>query len=174
MTAIRVEGGEACAQCALELEALLVVTDSAREQAQPDETVADDHHGGEHGVARQARFVALSAHHDRDDQGHLDDGDRQRENEGSEWLADPERNDLGMVDGAEHGCDQHRPCRDGKRRRQAEKDRCDQNRDGEHRPGPGPPGRASVRCSCHPAPSPSRQPENRTDVFDSRIESDLK
>ena len=72
---------------ALDLKSLLVMAHAAGKQAQPDDAVAHDHDRGENGVARQPR-LAFDRNHDGDDQRHLDDRHRQRENERAERLAD--------------------------------------------------------------------------------------
>ena len=59
-----------------------VVVQRADEQAHADDAVADDHHGGEDGVAGQRVGVVPAPQHDRDDQRGLDDGDGQRQDQG--------------------------------------------------------------------------------------------
>lgn len=92
----------------LNLKALFVVPHAACQQAQPDDAVADDHHCGEHRVARQSGGVALAAEHDGHDQRHLDDRHGQGEDQGAEGFSDTVRNGLGMVHRREHGRDQGR------------------------------------------------------------------
>lgn len=84
------------------LEVLLAVPPAADEQAQPDDPVADDHHRGEHGVAREPRFLGAGRQHHRDDQRDLDHGDGDREHERAERLADAVRDDFGVMHRGEH------------------------------------------------------------------------
>ena len=69
----------------------------------PDDAVAGDHHGGEHRVARQRRRVpcradTISVTISAD----LDHRHRDGEHERAERLADPVRDDLGVVDRRQH------------------------------------------------------------------------
>ena len=86
-------------------EFLLAVTKPAGQNAGPDQTVADDHDHREHGITRQFRH-RLVAQHDRRDQGNLDDRDRERQQQRSVRLADPLRDDLGVVHGRENRAEQ--------------------------------------------------------------------
>ncbi len=78
----------------------------AEDKAEPDHAVDDDHHLGEHRVARQAGSGLRLRQHQRDDQRHLDDGNGDRQQEGAERLADAVRDDLGVMDRREHAGDQ--------------------------------------------------------------------
>ena len=84
-------------QRALELEALLVMADPAREQADADEAVADDHDGGENRVARQARLLRPAGDHDGDDERHLNDRDGERQHQGAVGLTHLMGHHFGMV-----------------------------------------------------------------------------
>ncbi len=69
-------------------------------------------------VSRASAEVSLSRRdHQRDDQRHLDHGDRDREHQGAERLADPERDHLGVVHRGQHRADQEH--RHHRRRRTA-------------------------------------------------------
>jgi hypothetical protein len=83
------------------------------EPPRPDqERDADDPGGGQHergenGVPGQRCRALAAGHHERDDQGHLDHGDRHREHERPERLPHPVRDDLGVVHRREHGRGEH-------------------------------------------------------------------
>ena len=83
-----------------------VVPHAANDQAQPDDTVAHDHHGGKHGVACQRNGLRPTGEHHRDDQGTLDHRYREREDERPERLADTVRDHLGVMHGHEYRRDQ--------------------------------------------------------------------
>ena len=57
-------------------------------------------------VAGQRARGFAAREHQCDDQRGLDDGDREREDQRAEGLADPKRDDLGMVHGRENRGDQ--------------------------------------------------------------------
>ncbi len=57
-------------------------------------------------VSRASPAFSAAAEHDGDDQRHLDDRHRDGQHERAERLADPVGDDLGVIDGGEHGSDQ--------------------------------------------------------------------
>ena len=67
----------------------------------------------------RAAWRRAARHHHRDDERHLDHGDRDREDERPERLANPMRNDLGVVDRRDDGADQRDGA--GARKRRAER-----------------------------------------------------
>ena len=88
-----------------DLKVLLAVPQAADQDADADQPVADDHHHREHGIARQRRH-GLVAEHDGRDQRHLDDGDRERQQQRAVGLADPLGDRFGMMHGREYGAEQ--------------------------------------------------------------------
>jgi hypothetical protein len=87
--------------CALKLECLLEMASPAEHQAEADHPVQHDHHRCEDSIARHA-FTSLSPRdHDGDDQCDLDDSHRNRQQDGAEGLAKPDRQHFCMVDGGE-------------------------------------------------------------------------
>ena len=128
-----------------DLELLLVKPQAAGEDAKADETVADDHDDGEHGVARQRR-IGLAAQQERLDHRNLDDRDRQRQQQRAKRLADAVRDDLGMIHGRKHRAEQDHQQRDGKhepagvaRKADAERAGGGKKQRGQHREDPGRP-----------------------------------
>jgi hypothetical protein len=98
--------------------------------------IAGDHHRGEHGVACERRGVGAAGDHQRHDQRHLDDRDRDGEDERPERLADPMRHDVGVVHGGQHRASQApaRDREDHRRRVRAPRGSQHQHReDGRHR-----------------------------------------
>ena len=95
------QGGERSVD-AVQAELLFVEAPPAHQQAQADDAIEDDHHGGEHRVAGQGHGGFPAGEHERDDEGHLDGGDRRGEHQGAEWLADPVGDHFGVMDGGEH------------------------------------------------------------------------
>ena len=91
---------------ALDPERLLAVAQRAEQHAGADHAVGDDHDGRVHRVARERGLVLAAGEHHRDDQRRLDRGDGQREDERAERLADPVRDDLGVMHGGDDGADQ--------------------------------------------------------------------
>jgi hypothetical protein len=79
------------------------VPERAGQQADPEDPVAGDHHGREHGVASQRGGVALAADHEHDDEAHLDDRHGDREDQRAVGLTDPVRDDLRVLHRREHG-----------------------------------------------------------------------
>ena len=109
---------------ARQVVALLVMPQAAEQQAQPDRAVEHEHDDGEHGVAGDRR--ARRAGRDRgDDERHLDDGNRHREDQRAVGFAEPFREMLGMAhhaerapqDGGEQPAEQHERQRGALRRR---------------------------------------------------------
>jgi hypothetical protein len=92
-------------------DVLLAVPKPADQDADADQAVADDHHHREHGVAGQRGRRGI-AERDGRNQRDLDDGHRQRQQQGAKGLADRMGNHFGMVDGrkyrAEQDDEQHR------------------------------------------------------------------
>ena len=105
-----------------EAERLHAVAEPTHEEAEADDPVADDHDRREHGVARERRLRVAHGEHHRDDQRDLDHGHRDREHERAERLADPVRDDFGVVDRCEHGAAETRGD-DGEERRRARRER---------------------------------------------------
>jgi len=91
---------------ALDAEELLAVAQPAHQHADAHDPVADDHDRRKDRVARQRGFVRATAQHHREDQGHLDDGDRHRQHQGAERLTQAVGHDLGVVHGGDHRADQ--------------------------------------------------------------------
>ncbi len=115
-TSVRVVSAASTASAALapwSWKPLFVMARAAPEQAQPDDAVAHDHDGGENRVARQPGLLRRSRDHDGDDQRHLDHGHGDGQDQRAEGLADAVGDDLGVVDGREHGGDQSRSRRRG-------------------------------------------------------------
>ncbi len=88
---------------ALQLEALLVVAAGAQDEAQPDDAVQHDHDGSVDGVPCHGVGTGRAGQQDGDDQADLDHRDRDGKKDGTERLAKAQREDLGVVDGGEHG-----------------------------------------------------------------------
>ncbi len=88
-----------------DLKILLAVTQPADEDADADQSVADDHYHREHGIARQ-RWNFLLAEHDGGDQRDLDDGDRQRQQQRAIGFADSFGDHFRMMHGREHRAEQ--------------------------------------------------------------------
>ena len=83
-------------------------------------------------VSRSSVGLGFSAQHQGDDQPDLDHGDGERQHQGPERLAHPERHHLGMVDGRDHVAQQRR---DQHQRERLETHLADQepSRHAEHR-----------------------------------------
>ena len=82
---------------------------AAGEQAQANEAVADDHDCASRWCrARASHCPPPAAQHHGQDQRRLDDGDRDREDERSERLADAVRDNLRVMHGRQHRTDQQR------------------------------------------------------------------
>jgi hypothetical protein len=103
----------------------------ADQQGQAEQAVTGDHHGGEDGVAGQRLGLLAAADHQGDDERDLDDRDGHREDQGTERLADPVGDDLGVVDGGEHGRAEQQGDDHHQRRRQVAAPGQDQGGDGE-------------------------------------------
>ena len=86
---------------------------AARQQAEPNDAVEDDHHGREHRVAGERSSGRAAGEHERDDERHLDHGDRERQHQRAEGFADPVGDHLGVVHGGEHADDQDGAEREG-------------------------------------------------------------
>jgi hypothetical protein len=54
-------------------------------------------------IVRQRRRLVAAGKHHRHDQRHLDHRDRDRQHQRAERLADLVRDDLGVMDGGDHG-----------------------------------------------------------------------
>ncbi len=65
------------------LKCVKVEAQRTEQQGKPDDAVTGDHHGGDDGVARERLGFLAARHHQRHDQRHLDDGQRDREHQGS-------------------------------------------------------------------------------------------
>ena len=115
-----------------------MVTQRPGKQAEADDAVADDHHGGEHGVARQRVLAGATEELERNDQRHFDDGDGKGEDQRAKGLADTVGHRLRMLHGHHHAGDQGDG--DGDRHQPAERPAPDgaQQRAGGEWPGNGP------------------------------------
>ena len=82
------------------------MTQGPEQQAEANDAVADVVRGRRDRVTGRASRGFASREHQGDDQRGLDDRDREREDQGAEWLADPKRDDLGMMHGRENCRDQ--------------------------------------------------------------------
>ncbi len=80
----------------VEVVVLAVVAQAAEDQPEPDETVHHDHDDGEHRVAPERRG-GLGPEHHGGDQRHLDDDDRQGQDQGAVGLAEAVGQFLGLV-----------------------------------------------------------------------------
>src|SRR5581483_5720913 len=78
------------------------------QQAKTDHAIAHNHHRGEERVARKLACTRTARQHQRHDERHLDDGDREREDQRAVRLAYTVRHDLRVMHGGEHGRDQRR------------------------------------------------------------------
>jgi hypothetical protein len=88
------------------LKSLLVMAGAAAQQTESDDAIAHDHHGGKNGVAREICLFGRSGNDDRYDQRDFNDGDGDSEQNRAEWLANPMRHHLGMVDGCKNRADE--------------------------------------------------------------------
>ena len=97
------EGNDHREEClgALQIIVLLAMAERADKKRQADHPVQDDHQYREHGVTSHGRIIG-AVQHDRGDQGYLDADHCQRQNQGTEGLAQNRREALGMADYA--GC----------------------------------------------------------------------
>ena len=94
-------------------ELLLAVTQRAGHDADAGKAVEHQHDHRMNRVAGQVG-VRFAGQHQRDDQRQLDDRHREGENQGAVRFAEPERDQLGVVDGNHHRADQqHRKRRAG-------------------------------------------------------------
>jgi hypothetical protein len=131
------ECGEASAD-SFHAEHLLAMFQSAHQDADAGDAVADDHERGIDRVARQHRHVIPAGHHHRKDQRGLDRGDGQRENQRAKGLAHAMGNHFGMMHGDKHRSDQRRAAQRSENDPNADSDCHDQQRDRRHRNEPGP------------------------------------
>ena len=76
--------------------------EAAKQQAQPDDAVADDHHRRVDRVARQFRHLAAPGDHHRQDQRGLDDRDGEREHQRTEGLTNAMRDHLRVMNSGDH------------------------------------------------------------------------
>ena len=109
-------------------------------------------------VSRASAAVGAAGEHHRDDQRDLDHGDREREDQRAERLADPVRDHFGVMDGGEHRGDQQDRfrCDHGGNHDRAIRAGCPgccQHNPGQQGPYPGPPR--------HPSPHPTSLPHAR-------------
>ena len=91
---------------ALKLKALLAMANTTSQKAQTDDSVTNDHDCRKNSVARQPSSFGSTGNHHGDDEGYLNNGDRQGKHECTEWLTDTMRDDFGMVDCRKNGSDQ--------------------------------------------------------------------
>ena len=77
-------------------------------------------------IPRQAGIVTSAQHH-RHNQGRLDDGNGQSEDQGAERLADPMRDDFSVIDAGEHSGDEGGAGHYGDRTGQSGKSGCPEN-----------------------------------------------
>ena len=97
--------------CAVDLKSLLVMARTAAQQAQADDTIADDHDRRKNRGASQPRIVRWRRNHRGDNQRDFNHRDCDGQDERAERLTGTVCNDLGVLDGRKHRCDQDRPCR---------------------------------------------------------------
>ncbi len=95
-----------CRPRPLDSKRLLSVARRAREQAQPDHPVADDHDRGEERVARKLGARLASRQHQGHDQRSFDNRDRQGEHQRAEGLAHFVGHDLGVMYACDHRAEQ--------------------------------------------------------------------
>ncbi|MGY3456258.1 hypothetical protein ACVWW5_001708 [Bradyrhizobium sp. LM3.4] len=140
----------------------------------PTRPVADDHHHGEHGVARQfgGRLVAQ---HDRGDQRHLDDGHRESQHQRAIGFADPFGDHFGMMNRGKDGAEQDDEEHDGeeepaKRQREHIARRADgcKQQHSQGRKDPGRPGHRTMRAHLS-APTASRTIRKNVSRLSERI-----
>ena len=72
------------------------------QQAQTDDAVENDHHGGEYRVARQRGRFGAARNHQGDDQRHFDQRDRQGQHQRAIGFADAMRDHFGVMHGGEY------------------------------------------------------------------------
>jgi hypothetical protein len=135
----------------MNLESLLVMAHPAREQTQPDDSVADDHDCGEHRIARETSLFGRRRDHHRNDQRHLDDRHCDREHQCAEWFAGAVRHHLGMVDRGKDRGDQ-RGARSRIHDAAVDEERKSQDDGGGERPAPSPPRCLRLRHVSLPSP----------------------
>ncbi|MCE2725514.1 MAG: hypothetical protein LW698_01880 [Planctomycetaceae bacterium] len=92
----------------LDAKRLLAVGQAADQRAETDDARRDDHHGGIDRVTGQRLHAGAARDEQRQQQGHLNHGDGQGEDECAKRLADAVGDHLGMVHGGEHGRDERR------------------------------------------------------------------
>ena len=85
----------------VQAESLLIVLECADQQTQADDPIQNDHHGGEYRVARERRSFLAPGEHERDDERHFDQRNRQGQYQGSVGFTYAMRDDIGMMDGGE-------------------------------------------------------------------------
>ena len=127
---------------ACDLKSLLVMACTTPKQANSDNAVADDHDGRKNGITCQSHFFRWRCEHDRDDQRRLDDRHRKRQHQCAERFAGAVRDHFGVIHGSEYGCDENSSGCGGHEHARSTEQRCQQNRAGQNRPCPGPPGNA--------------------------------
>jgi hypothetical protein len=79
---------------------------AACEKADPNDSVADDHHRGEKGVSCQSGCFRAARNHHGDDERYLDGCDRESQHQCAEGFTDTKRDNLSMIDSGENGGDQ--------------------------------------------------------------------
>ncbi len=135
--------GKTCAR-PLNAERLLVMRETADEQADPDDAGADDHDRGINRVAWQnGRVVAASEHHRENERG-FDDGHRHGEDQRPEGLSDAVRHDFSVVDRDDDRTKQADSAQHGNQRADANRDRGDQESARQCRSKPGPRGHEPI------------------------------
>jgi hypothetical protein len=122
----------------LHAEDLLVVGETADQDAQAHDTVADDHHRGVDRLARQGGHVIAAREHHRENQRGLDDGHGHGEDQRPERFAHAMRDDLGVMHGGDDRPHQTDAAEHGQDDAHAGYDRDNEqtNRQCRHEPGP--------------------------------------
>ena len=95
-----------------------MVGERADENADSDHAVDDDHDRRKDRVARERGFVGAAGQHHRQDEGHLDHRDRDREHERAVGLAHAMRHHLGVVHGGNDRGHERNGATEGQRRRE--------------------------------------------------------
>ena len=127
---------------ALKLERLLEVLARSKDEAEADDAIENDHHGGEYRVPGDALAALGTGKHDRDNEPGFDHSYSDREQDRAERLAKLERKHLGVMDGGKNRGAEEEACenedirvvgRDDMEQLQRHKSACEQG----HGPSPG-------------------------------------
>jgi hypothetical protein len=146
---------------ALGIEGRDVPPQGGYDEAEPDDSVAGDHRGGEDGVPGKAVGLRSSRGHEGDDEPGLDDRYRDGKDQRAEGLAHAVRDDLRVVHRGEDGAGEHdrHHEEDGISRllapRRRQREQCDDGDDEQPGHGTREPARP-LGCSAHRAESTVR------------------